>query len=409
MLSAFGLGRVQQKMETPASRRLLTGGQAAKRDASLPVDEVVIWIVAVLLMVGIVMVYSSTIAAPDSRKFSQMSSTSFLLRHLVFLTISFTAGLIAFAIPVAFWEKHAPKLFVVGVLLLVIVLIPGVSEVTLGARRRIPIGPVNIQPSELMKLFVILYAANYTVRKREQMRSFKKGILPIGLAVSLVGVLLLREPDLGALVVICAIASGMVFLGGIKKRLFLGVILFALTTFALAIMFSQFRRERLLAYLDPFSPDNITGKGYQLSRSLIAFDEGGWFGVGLGASVQKLEFLPEPHTDFVLAVIGEELGLMAVLVLILLFFWLTRRLFEIGRQAIALDRIFAGLVAYGVGLWFVTQAFIHMGVNLGLLPTKGLTLPFISYGGSSMVATIAAVAIVLRVDFESRRLMRGLR
>jgi len=363
----------------------------------------------VLLMVGIVMVYSATIAVPDSRRFSHMSSTSFLLRHMVFLSISFTAGLIAFAIPVAFWEKHAPKLFIVGVVLLVLVLIPGVSEVTLGARRRIPIGPVNIQPSELMKLFVILYAANYTVRKREQMRSFKKGILPIGLAVSLVGVLLLREPDLGALIVICAIASGMVFLGGIKKRLFVGVILFAMSTFSIAIMLSKFRRERWLAYLDPFSPEHITGRGYQLSRSLIAFDEGGWFGVGLGASVQKLEFLPEPHTDFVLAVIGEELGLVAVLILILLFFWLTRRLFEIGRQAIALDRIFAGLVSYGVGLWFVTQAFIHMGVNLGLLPTKGLTLPFISYGGSSMVATLVAVAIVLRVDFESRRLMRGLR
>lgn len=409
MLSALGLGRSRQKLETPASRRLLTGGKAVKNDASLPVDEVVIWIVAVLLMVGIVMVYSSTIAAPDSRKFSHMSSTSFLLRHMVFLSISFTAGLVAFAIPVAFWEKHAPKLFIVGVILLVLVLIPGISEITLGARRRIPIGPLNIQPSELMKLFVILYAANYTVRKREQMRSFKKGILPIGLAVSLVGVLLLREPDLGALIVICAIASGMVFLGGIKKRLFVGVILFALSTFSIAILLSKFRRERWLAYLDPFSPEHITGKGYQLSRSLIAFDEGGWFGVGLGASVQKLEFLPEPHTDFVLAVIGEELGLLAVLALILLFFWLTRRMFEIGRQAIALDRIFAGLVSYGVGLWFVTQAFIHMGVNLGLLPTKGLTLPFISYGGSSMVATVVAVAIVLRVDFESRRLMRGLR
>lgn len=360
-------------------------------------------------MLGLVMVYSATIAMPDTPKFARLDSTSFLIRHAVFLLASVLIALVAFAIPIAFWEKHAPKIFVLGVVLLVIVLIPGVTDGALGARRRIPIGPINIQPSELMKFFVILYAASYTVRKREQLSSFRKGILPIGLAVSLVGDLLLREPDLGALIVICAVASGILFLGGIKLRLFLGVTLFALISFGLVIYFSEFRRDRVLAFLNPFDPEYMVGRGWQLSRSLIAFDEGGWFGVGLGASVQKLQWLPEPHTDFVLAVIGEELGLLAVLTLIILYFWLARRLFEIGRQAIALDRIFAGLIVYGVGIWLVTQAGISIGVNLGLLPTKGLTLPLISFGGSAMVASLISIAAALRVDFENRRLMRGAR
>ncbi len=405
MLSALRWGRQDHKLPTPASRRLLTGGRPL--EATLPFDEVVVWIVGILLMLSLVMVYSATIAMPDMPKFKNLSSYHFLKNHAIFISVSLFAALGAAAIPIRFWEKHAPKLFLLGVVLLVLVLLPGVADVTLGARRRIDLGPVNIQPSELMKFFVILYAANYTVRKREQMRSFRKGILPIGLAVSLVGALLLREPDLGSLIVICGIASGMLFLGGIKLRLFIGVILFAAIAFALVIAFSEFRRDRVLAYLDPFDPEYVRGRGYQLSRSLIAFDEGGLFGVGLGASVQKLQFLPEPHTDFVLAVIGEELGLIALLVLIVMYFVLSRRLFEIGRQAVALDRMFAGLLAYGVGLWLVVQTFINMGVNLGMLPTKGLTLPLISFGGSAMLAMLIAIAVVLRVDYENRRLMRG--
>lgn len=405
MLSMFGFGGTQ-KLATPASRKLLTGGKV-ETDANLPVDEVVLWIVGVLLMLGLVMVYSATIAMPDTPKYSKLDATHFLERHAVFMVFSLFVALVTFAIPVDLWERYAPLLFLLGVVLLVVVLLPGVADFHLGAKRRIPVGPINIQPSELMKFFVILYAANYTVRKREEMSSFRKGILPIGLAVSLVGALLLREPDLGALVVICTVASGMLFLGGIKLRLFFGIAIFALVAFSLVIYFTEFRSERVVAFLKPFDPEYMRGRGWQLSRSLIAFDQGGWLGVGLGASVQKLIWLPEPHTDFLLAVIGEELGLIAVLTVIILFFWLARRLFEIGRQAIALDRMFAGLVAYGVGLWLVAQSGISIGVNLGLLPTKGLTLPMISYGGSAMLASLISIAVVLRVDFENRRLMRG--
>ena len=292
-------------------------------------------------------------------------------------------------------------------MLLGLVLIPGVGIEVLGARRWLPLKFMTMQPSEVMKLMVVIYAADYTVRKQEVMQSLARGILPMGCAVGLVGLLLMMEPDLGAFIVVCGIAGGMLFLGGINGRLFAGLVVVALTSFVLVIAFSDFRRERIFAYLDPFAEAYKHGKGYQLGQSLIAFGRGEWFGVGLGASVEKLHYLPEPHTDFLLAVIGEELGLLGVLVVLGLFFWLVRRLFEIGRQAVALDQTFNGMVAYGVAIWIACQAFINMGVNLGVLPTKGLTLPLMSFGGSALLCTLVALAIVMRIDFENRRLMRG--
>jgi cell division protein FtsW len=228
----------------------------------------------------------------------------------------------------------------------------------------------------------------------------------MGTAVAVVGLLLLLEPDLGAFIVIAAIAMGVLFLGGVNGRLFAGLVVIALSTFALLIMMSPWRRDRIFAYLDPFA--DALGKGYQLTHSLIAFGRGEWFGVGLGGSIEKLHYLPEAHTDFLLAVIGEELGLVGVTVVIFLFYWITKRAFEIGRQAIALDRVFAGLAAKGVGLWIGFQGFINMGVNVGLLPTKGLTLPLMSYGGTGVLVNCVALALVLRVDFENRKMMRGL-
>jgi cell division protein FtsW len=197
------------------------------------------------------------------------------------------------------------------------------------------------------------------------------------------------------------------FLGGVNGKLFAGISVALAAAFMAVIWLSPWRRERIFAYIDPFSEENALGRGYQLSHSLIAFGRGEWFGVGLGGSVEKLHYLPEAHTDFILAVIGEELGLVGVLVVIVLFYWLTKRAFEIGRQAVALERTFAGLVAQGVGLWIGVQAFINMGVAMGLLPTKGLTLPLVSYGGSALLATLIGLALVLRVDFENRKLMRG--
>jgi cell division protein FtsW len=245
------------------------------------------------------------------------------------------------------------------------------------------------------------------VRKMEVKERFFRAVAPMAVALGVVGMLLLAEPDMGAFMVIVVIAMGILFLGGVNARMFFLIVLVVIAAFGLMVMMSEWRRERIFAYLDPWSEQYALGKGYQLSHSLIAFGRGEVFGVGLGGSVEKLHWLPEAHTDFLLAVIGEEFGLIGVLVVIGAFLWMVRRIMLIGRQAIALDQVFAGLVAQGVGLWIGFQAFINIGVNLGALPTKGLTLPLMSYGGSAILLELVALAIVLRVDYENRLLMKG--
>jgi cell division protein FtsW len=287
----------------------------------------------------------------------------------------------------------------------VVVLIPHVGRSVNGAQRWLPLGPVNLQPSEAMKLLAVLYAADYTTRKLDAMSSFRRGFLPMAAVILLVGFLLLREPDFGAFVVIAAITFGILFLGGINVRLFALLTLVAVVGFALLITFSEYRRQRILGFMDPWQ--DPLGKGYQLSHALIAFGRGEWFGVGLGASVEKLFYLPEAHTDFLLAVIAEELGFFGVLAVLVLFALLVQRAFAVGRQALLIDRVYSGLVAQGIGIWLGFQAFINMGVNMGLLPTKGLTLPLMSFGGSGIAANCVALAILMRVDYENRRLMRG--
>uniref|UniRef100_UPI0035AEFA1B putative lipid II flippase FtsW n=1 Tax=Hylemonella sp. TaxID=2066020 RepID=UPI0035AEFA1B len=370
-------------------------------------DHALVWVVVALLAWGLVMVYSASIALPDNPKFARYAHTHFLTRHLLSLAVAFVAALIAFQIPMAKWEKLAPWLLLASFVLLVAVLIPGIGKGVNGARRWISLGVMNFQPSELAKLAVLLYAADYMVRKMDVKEHFFRAVAPMGAAVALIGVLLLAEPDMGAFMVIAVIAMGILFLGGVNARMFFLIAAILLVAFVLMIALSEWRRERIFAYLDPWSEKHALGKGYQLSHSLIAFGRGQIFGVGLGGSVEKLHWLPEAHTDFLLAVIGEEFGLVGVLAIVTLFFWLTRRVMHIGRQAIALDRVFAGLVAQGVGVWIGFQAFINMGVNLGALPTKGLTLPFMSYGGSAILMNLVAVAIVLRIDYENRQLMHG--
>ena len=323
------------------------------------------------------------------------------------LGIAFCAAAIAFQVPMATWQRLAPWIFAAAMVLLVLVLIPGVGKGVNGARRWVPLGVLNLQPSELMKVACVLYAANFTVRKQDYMHHFAKGFLPMAVVMAMIGALLLLQPDLGAFGVIVAIAMGILFLGGVNGKLFAGITVVLAGAFTLVIWLSPWRRERIFAYLDPWSESNALGKAYQLSHSLIAFGRGEWFGVGLGGSVEKLHYLPEAHTDFILAVLGEELGLVGVLTVVVLFYWMVKRAFEIGRQAIALERTFAGLVAQGVGLWIGVQAFINIGVATGLLPTKGLTLPLMSYGGSALLSTLTAIAILLRVDKENRILMRG--
>jgi cell division protein FtsW len=394
MLALEGGGRVYTRQRADAARG------PDRFDAPLAM------VIAALMLLGLVMVYSASISLADSPRY-QVAPTHFILRHVGALSIAFCAAVVAFSIPMEQWQRLAPWAFVGVLLLLVVVLLPGVGKGALGAKRWIPLGLLNLQPSELMKVAGVLYAADFTVRKQDLMGSFAKGFAPMALVMALIGVLLLLQPDLGAFGVIVAICMGALFLGGVNGKLFAGITVALAAAFMAVIWLSPWRRERIFAYIDPFSEENAFGRGYQLSHSLIAFGRGEWFGVGLGGSVEKLHYLPEAHTDFILAVIGEELGLVGVLVVIVLFYWLTKRAFEIGRQAVALERTFAGLVAQGVGLWIGVQAFINMGVAMGLLPTKGLTLPLVSYGGSALLATLVGLALVLRVDFENRKLMRG--
>ena len=389
-----------------------SGGSSAVRSGrtSMPLfDGALIVVCATLVLFGLLMVYSASIALADGPRYASYGQYYFVSRHGLFIALGTVAALITLTVPMRVWEHLAVPLFLFCLLLLVIVLIPGIGREVNGARRWLPLGIVNFQPSELMKVAVVLFAADYTVRKQQHMHNFLRGFLPMSCALAVVGMLLLLEPDLGAFMVIVAIAIGLLFIGGINGKLFTVLLGSMIASFLALIWLSPWRRERLFVYLDPWNPDNAYGSAYQLSHSLIALGRGEWFGVGLGSSVEKLHYLPEAHTDFIVAVIGEELGFVGVAGLIIAFAFVVWRGFEIGRQAIAMERTFSGLVAQGVALWFGVQAFINIGVCIGLLPTKGLTLPMVSYGGTGIIMNIVAMALVLRVDYENRNMMRGKR
>jgi cell division protein FtsW len=393
----------------PVPIRDWTGTDPGRARRIADIDQPMLWVICGLVVLGLVMVYSASVALPDNPKFARYAPTHFLSRHALSVAIAFVAALAVLRAPVRVWEKYAPHVFVGALVLLVIVLLPFIGKGVNGARRWIPLGVMNFQPSELAKLGIALYAANYMVRKMDTRENFFQAVTPMAIALGFIGILLLAEPDMGAFMVIAAIALGILFLGGVNGRMFALAALVLVAAFVLMIALSPWRAERIFAYLDPWNPAYAQGRAYQLTHSLIAFGRGEIFGQGLGSSVEKLHYLPEAHTDFLLAVIGEELGFIGVFAVIAAFFWLTRRIFMIGRQAVALDRVFAGLMAQGVGLWIGCQAFINMGVNLGVLPTKGLTLPLMSYGGSAILMNFVALAIVLRVDMENRSLMRGRR
>jgi cell division protein FtsW len=371
------------------------------------IDQALVWVVVALMMWGMVMVYSASIAMPDNPRFARYSQTHFLTRHVISMVVGGVMALLAFQVPTETWEKLARPLFVASLVLLAMVLLPFIGKGVNGARRWISFGIMNFQPSELAKFATIIYAADYMVRKMDVKERFFRAVLPMGAAVALAGVFLLAEPDMGAFMVIAIIAMGILFLGGVNARMFFLIFAVLVGAFVAMIAASPWRRDRIFAYLDPFSAEHALGKGYQLSHSLIAIGRGEVWGVGLGGSVEKLHWLPEAHTDFLLAVIGEEFGLVGVTLVICLFLWLSRRIMVIGRQAIALDKVFSGLVAQGVGIWIGFQAFINMGVNLGALPTKGLTLPLMSYGGSAIMMNLIAIAVVLRIDAENKQMMRG--
>jgi cell division protein FtsW len=375
-------------------------------------DASLAWCTLLLLAFGLVMVYSASIAMAEASSHTGYRAWYFLVRHAVFVALGLMAAFFTFQVPIKVWRRVAVWVFAIGAVLLVLVLVPGIGRSVNGSKRWISLAVVNIQPSEFMKLAAVLYAASYAVRKAAFLhaeqplrQTLVRGFAPLSAVMVLIGGLLLLEPDFGAFVVILAIAFGILFLGGLDWRLFLGLALLLPVALAAILIAAPYRVQRLTNFLDPWA--DPLHKGYQLSHSLIAFGRGEWFGVGLGASVEKLLYLPEAHTDFLLAVIAEELGFLGVAAVIALFAWLLYRAYAIGRQAARLDRPFAALVAHGVGVWIGVQTFIIMGVKMGVLPTMGWTLPVRSFGGSGIVANCNAIAILLRIDYENRRALRG--
>ncbi len=308
-------------------------------------DQGLLWVTLILLGIGLVMVYSSSIALAEADRATGHQSTYYLIRHSIYLVISLAAAAITFQIPTQMWQKLAPYLFLIGMATLALVLIPGIGREVNGSRRWISLFVVTVQPSEFMKLLVAVYAADYTLRKAAVMDSFTKGFFPMLLVMFVVGGLLLMEPDFGAFAVIASITIAILWLGGINIRIFAGMIALLVVGFVLLIWSSPYRLQRIIGFMDPWA--DPYGKGYQLSHALIAFGRGEWFGVGLGASVEKLLYLPEAHTDFLLAVIAEELGFVGVLTIIGLFSWLVIRAFAIGREAIGNERYFSALLAQG--------------------------------------------------------------
>ncbi len=378
----------------------------ARNAPSAEYDRSLAWAALLLAATGLVMVYSASIATAEASRFTGQNALWYLARHGVYLGAALAAAIAVFLVPVRLWQLAAPWLFAGSVVLLVLVLLPGIGREVNGARRWLDIPMASLQPSEVMKLAAVLYAADYTVRKHAVMKRFKKGLLPMLGVMLLVSWLLLREPDFGAFVVIAVSAFGLLFLGGMNGRHFAALLGMLAVGFALLVLSSPYRTQRIFGFMDPWA--DAFGRGYQLSHSLIAFGRGEWLGVGLGASVEKLLYLPEAHTDFLLAVIAEELGFAGVALVIGCFVWIVARAFAIGRQATQHERHFAALAAQGIGIWIGLQALINMGVNMGLLPTKGLTLPLMSYGGTGLVVNFVALAILLRIDWENRQLTRGL-
>jgi cell division protein FtsW len=382
-----------------------TARATTRRQPPAEYDAVLMWVVLALLCIGLVMVYSASIAIAEGGKAAGYQPTYYLVRQGIFILIGLAAAMAAFQVPVQKWQAWAPWLFLSGVVLLVAVLIPHVGHAVNGSRRWLHLPFINLQPSELMKLFAVLYAADYTVRKSAIKHTFQKAFFPMFAVMGLVGALLLLEPDMGAFFVICVITFCMLWLGGFNLMVFVGLLITLPLAFAALIFSSPYRLQRFKVFMDPWL--DPYGSGYQITNALMAIGRGEWFGVGLGGSVGKLFYLPEAHTDFLLAIIGEELGFAGVFAVLALFALLLLRAFAIGRQSAFLDRTFAALVAQGIAVWIGVQAMINIAVNMDWLPTKGLTLPFLSFGGSGIVVNCVAVGILLKIDWENRRMMRG--
>ena len=372
-------------------------------------DRALIAVFAALILVGLVMVYSANLPLPSNNAESVFWRG--MRGHPVHLMVGLAALLVMTRIPSTTLHALSTPLFFAGVLLLIVVavmkLVFGAAIIKDGAVRAIPLGFFTLQPAELMKLFALLFAAAYVIRRQDRMHTFVRGLLPIGGLMSLVMALLLYQPDLGSTIVITLITASILFLGGMSLRVFIPLLLSLGAVFAVMVWITPWRLMRLISYLSPCDPSQVQTTGYQLCGALIAFGNGGLFGSGLGTGIAKMGHLPLPHTDFIFAMMGEEIGFVGITLIVIAFAFITRRAIEIGRTAMSQERLFAGLVAQGIGVWIGLQTLIHTGVNTGLLPTKGLTLPFISHGGSSMLAVCLAMGVLIRIDMENRAFIRG--
>jgi cell division protein FtsW len=364
---------------------------------SFNVDKHLLFSVMMLLGIGVIMVGSASISIADNKLHQPLY---YFNRQFIFAVVGVIVAYFVLRVELATWRRYAPYLLLVGIGMLVMVLVPGIGREVNGSRRWLPFGPVNVQVAEIIKLFSIIYIADYLQRHHGQLHvSFFKIFGPLavlGVAASL----LLLQPDMGSVVVILSTVLAMLFLGGARLDVFGTLIAIVASLFTALVWLAPYRMQRLQSFMDPWA--DPFGSGFQLTQALIAFGRGDWLGVGLGNSMQKLFYLPEAHTDFLYSILAEELGLLGGLVVIGLFGLFIMRALTIGRKAELAGHVFGAQIAYGIGIWLGLQACVNMGVNMGALPTKGLTLPLMSYGGSSLVLVCIAIAMLMRVDLETR-------
>lgn len=360
-----------------------------------PIDFWLLGALLILMVLGLTMVASSSVAISEKRFGTTLH---YFLRQAFSMGLGVFAAYVVLHVPLSFWQKHRGRIFIVGLILLVLVL--GIGREINGSKRWLPLVVMNFQVSEFMKLAVVIFMAGYLNRHANAVRESFEAVMRLAIPFGFMAILLLMEPDFGSTFVIAVVITGMLLIAGAPWRFFVLTVLPMAAILVTMVVTSPYRMARVTNFLDPWS--DPFGKGYQLTQALIASGRGEWFGVGIGKSVQKLLYLPDAHTDFLFSIYAEEFGLIGVACLILLYLWILFRCFRIGRKAVEQSKVFGGLIAYGVGIWIVLQAIINMGVNLGLFPTKGLTLPFMSYGGSSVLILSIAIALVFRVDYETR-------
>ncbi|RUO78530.1 cell division protein FtsW [Pseudidiomarina taiwanensis] len=383
---------IQGSLEPTLWQRLHNWWQAGEAQLY---DRVILWLMLALVALGFVMVTSSSF--PVAERLTD-NPFHFALRHGMYLLLGFACLAVILQIPVQWWFKTSALLLLGGMLMLTVVLVIG-HEVN-GAKRWIRVGPLTLQTAELAKLFFVTYMASYLTRRMDQVQENLRGFIKPLLVLMVFAGLLLLQPDFGSLMVMASIAVGMLFLAGARLWQFFAIVIGMALLITLLIIVEPYRMRRVTSFLDPW--EDPFGSGYQLTQSLMAFGRGDWFGQGLGNSIQKLQYLPEAHTDFIMAVVGEELGFIGISLVLLLVFGLVFRAMQLGRKALRQGFQFGGFMAYGIGIWFAFQAMVNIGGAAGMLPTKGLTLPLISYGGTSLLVSFVAVGVLLRLDYEVR-------